>query len=51
MSEYLQNMRRNYQCDALLESQLGDEPVSLLQAWLLQAIEYEVGQCDVLSQR
>ncbi|NMZ70651.1 Pyridoxamine 5'-phosphate oxidase [Pseudomonas peli] len=46
MSEYLQNMRRNYQCDALLESQLGDEPVSLLQAWLLQAIEYEVAPVE-----
>ncbi|WP_415755505.1 pyridoxamine 5'-phosphate oxidase [Pseudomonas leptonychotis] len=46
MNEHLQNMRRQYQCDALLESRLGDEPVSLLQAWLQQAIECEVAPVE-----
>lgn len=41
MNEQLENMPRHYQCDALLDSQLADDPVSLLQAWLAQAIECE----------
>ncbi len=41
MNEHLQNMRRHYQCDALDESQLDDEPTPLLSAWLQEAIACE----------
>lgn len=41
MNEHLENMRRHYQRAALIESQLDDDPVDLLQAWIEQAIECE----------
>ncbi|RJG08892.1 pyridoxamine 5'-phosphate oxidase [Pseudomonas cavernicola] len=41
MSEHLQNMRRHYQRDGLLEAHVPDEPFALLHAWLQQAIECE----------
>lgn len=47
MSETLQNMRRHYQRDGLLEAQAPGEPMPLLHTWLQQAIECEKAPVEV----